>query len=444
MAQRRPPTQYQQIEAQKPYMGEYSALAEQFLRKKDKPIYSVGQGLVEAGSDIAEAFLMKDAMQREKRKEDKDISDVAMAQRFAMDQGLARDPNSGALYSAEDFGGLQTQGIDPMSAQQRAAAATNRLAEVNPKAAVATAPGIMDIAKQFEAPKDTYQVNDKFGVMRTPAGGGAPEVVTPLPAQPRPSKLLTAEEEAQQLRIEAAKRTPRAAMTPVEMYQKTFGPLEAGMTPEIIDGKMTSRQVPIPNTSKDPAVIEQKRIKDLEISLPKASAAVQSSLGEFDKTISAIDEVLDPKNAGGLASVTGFGGTSMGKMLTIPGGDASRVQARLDQIRGRTFIAGMNMLKAASPTGATGLGAASEREGENVIQAQAALNQAQNEEDYAIALKEYKAALMQAKNTIADTFQQEFAPVLPKVEAPATRGVSGSWGDGGTKVIAGARVTRLD
>jgi hypothetical protein len=143
---RRQQTQYRQIEAQQPYMGEYSALAEQFLRKKDKPIYSVGQGLVEAGSDIAEAFLMKDAMQREKRKEDKDISDVAMAQRFAMDPGLARDKNSGALYSAEDFGGLQTQGIDPMSAQQRGAAATGRLSDVNPRAAIATAPGMLDLA----------------------------------------------------------------------------------------------------------------------------------------------------------------------------------------------------------------------------------------------------------------------------------------------------------
>lgn len=439
MPQRRQQPQYQQIAPQEAFLGDYSALAQQFLRKKDKPIYSVGQGLVEAGSDIAEAFLMKDAAKREQRKEE--MTNEALAKAF-------ENTSNTSLGIYPEFAGQSPA----MSANQRGRYASSRLAEADPNAAAAMTPSLMQMAQQFEPPKDTYQVNDQFGVMRTPANGGAPEVVMPVPARPRESKLLTPEEEAQQLRIEAAKRPPAAPKepkTPVQLYEERYGKIEPGMSPEIANGVLTGRQIPAAGASKDPATIETARVKDLELSLPKASAALQSSLGEFDKTITAIDEVLSPDNAEGLGDVTGFGGTSIGKMLTPAGGDAARVQARLDQIRGRTFIAGMNALKAASPTGATGLGAASEREGENVIQAQAALNQAQSDEDYAKALREYKAALVQAKNTIASTFQQEYAPVLKTVLPPseqagfAGRGASGSWGDGETKVIAGARVTRL-
>lgn len=441
MAQRRAQPQPQQIAPQEAYLGDYSALAQQFLRKKDKPIYSAGQGIAEVLGDVGEAYFTRKAAEKDQARENRDLSAVAMAQQFASNPNLSRVGVNDALGQQRT---IANSVFDrPAEPNERYAGAMAQIQD-NPRAQIAAGPGVMELAKQFQAPKDTYQVSDTFGVMRTPGAGGAPEVVMPVPAKPRESKLLTPEEEEQQLRMEAAKRPPQAPMTPVEMYQKNVGALEPGMTPEIVDGRITTRQVPIPNSSKDPAVIEQKRVKDLELSLPKTSAALQSSIGEFDKTIAAIDDVLDPQNAEGLGDVTGFGGTTIGKMLTPAGGDAARVQARLNQIRGRTFIAGMNALKAASPTGATGLGAASEREGENVIQAQAALDQAQSDEDYANALREYKAALVQAKNTIATTFQQEYAPVLPKVEAPTTRGVSGSWGDAATKVIAGARVTRLD
>jgi lambda repressor-like predicted transcriptional regulator len=116
------------------------------------------------------------------------------------------------------------------------------------------------------------------------------------------------------------------------------------------------------------------------------------------------------------------------------------VRAKIKQVEGRAFLSGLATLK---ESGAT-LGAVSEKEGAAVKDAQAALDRAQSKEDYTAALILYRDALEAAKNSIQSTFQQEYAPVLPKVEAPTTRGVSGSWGGGETKVIAGARVTRLD
>jgi hypothetical protein len=241
---RRQQTQYRQIEAQQPYMGEYSALAEQFLRKKDKPIYSVGQGFVEAGSDIAEAYMMRKAMEREKKKEDKDFSDVAMAQRLAMDPGLARDKNSGALYSAEDFGGLQTQGIDPMSAQQRGAAAYGRLAETNPRAAMATGAGnFADLAQQFEPPKQFRDVNLPDGSIgqRNPDTNelNVPYRTTAGPA-PSPLGRMIAERDA------LPPGDPRRSQYDAAIMQQTSG--EGEPLVEVADPNDPTRGIMVPRS----------------------------------------------------------------------------------------------------------------------------------------------------------------------------------------------------
>jgi len=415
---RRQQTQYRQIEAQQPYMGEYSALAEQFLRKKDKPIYSVGQGLVEAGSDIAEAFLMKKAAEREQRKEDKDISDVAMAQRFAMDPGLARDKNSGALYSAEDFGGLQTQGIEPMSAQQRAAAATGRLSDVNPRAALATAPGMLDLAQQFEAPKDTYEINKEFGVMRRPAGGGQPEVVMSVPTPARASQLLTPDEEAQKLRIEAAGRTPQAAMTPVEMYQKNFGPLAPGMMPEIVDGRITPRQVPQPSGPQDPAVIEQKRIEALKADLPSAQNKLMSVTQPLRSLAGQIRAAKTDPNT---KDVTGpYEGRTSGGVLGRFSEGNSTAASRIENIRNVAQSIGLNLTR----MGGIAPGSITQAEWPKFEAYVANLDPSQGDKAFTKQLdvaEKMATGLLQAMET---EFKTTYAPVLPKVEA-TTRSETG-------------------
>lgn len=442
--------QYQKLEEPKEaYLGDYSALAQQFLKKgRTPPIHSMGQGIAEVLGDVGEAYFTRKAAEKDQQREDRDLSAVAMAQQFASNPNLTRVGVNDALGQERT---IANSVFDrPADPNERYAGAMAQIQD-NPRAQIAAGPGVMDLAKQFEPPKDTYQVSDTFGVMRTPGAGGAPEVVMPPPKKVEPPKRYVVNgalvDEAGKPLYTAPDATKTKGIG--EVYRDRFGgTIEQGMEPEVgPNGEPTGRQVPIAGGSKDPATIEQSRVKELQLSLPKASAALESAAGEFDKTITAIDEVLSPANATGLGDVTGFGGTSVGKFLTPAGGDAARVQARLDQIRGRTFIAGMNALKASSPNGATGLGAASEREGENVIQAQAALNQAQSDEDYAKALKEYRQALVDAKTRLSSTFQQEYGPLLPKASPEqagfAGRGASGSWGDGETKVIAGARVTRM-
>lgn len=201
-----------------------------------------------------------------------------------------------------------------------------------------------------------------------------------------------------------------------ENYQPVLGP----------DGQPTGATKPITGSVADPEVIEQKRVRDLQASLPKAQGAFNGALSELDKTIGIVDEVLAPESDTGLGDVTGFGGTGVGSLFTLPGSDATKVQAKIDQLKGRAFLSGLATLKAASPNGSTGLGATSETEGKKVQDAQAALNQAQSAEDFKAALKEYRKALVEAKANIANTFREEFAPAFG-AGRPMQAGASGGW-----------------
>lgn len=69
--------------------------------------------------------------------------------------------------------------------------------------------------------------------------------------------------------------------------------------------------------------------------------------------------------------------------------DAGAALALHEQVTGGTFLAGLAKLKAASKTGATGLGAVSEREGDKVQADAAALNRLQQAPDYRNQLSIY-------------------------------------------------------
>lgn len=161
MPQRNTP-QFQQAEQAQPYLGEYSRLAEQFLKKRNVPIYSVGQGLAEAGSDIAEAYFLKKAAEKEQQKAVADNRALAQAFGIAGDTGLTKS-------SVAQMGGqgqsLGQQAFSPNANESdRYRAAINALAGNNPQMAVAGAPAIMQMAKAAEPPPRMQDV---------PLAGGA-------------------------------------------------------------------------------------------------------------------------------------------------------------------------------------------------------------------------------------------------------------------------------
>ncbi len=76
------------------------------------------------------------------------------------------------------------------------------------------------------------------------------------------------------------------------------------------------------------------------------------------------------------------------------------------------MLGALSDLKANSPTGASGLGALSEKEGEALRNAAAALDRTQDIDSYKTALGNYKKSLQATKGRLADAFQKEFAPAL--------------------------------
>lgn len=198
-----------------------------------------------------------------------------------------------------------------------------------------------------------------------------------------------------------------------KQYLDTFGgAIPANHMPEIVNGKMTSRTVPIPGSEADPAVIETKRVQTLKQALPKAQGALDSTIADIKQTEDLIDEILSPASDTGLGDVTGFGGGTVGDAFTLGGTEGAKVRAKTKQLEARTMLDSLANLKASSPTGASGMGALSEREGEALRNARAALDRTQDMASYKAALVKYKEALAGTKTRLQSTFQQEYAPVM--------------------------------
>jgi hypothetical protein len=113
-------------------------------------------------------------------------------------------------------------------------------------------------------------------------------------------------------------------------------------------------------------------------------------------------------NSPGLSGITGRFGrlvgeerdgqlTTAGHIATTAASGASRAALALwKQVTGATFLAGLAQLKAASPTGSTGLGAVSNAEGARVTAAAAALSREQDDADLRKQLAIYIQTLVES------------------------------------------------
>jgi hypothetical protein len=118
-------------------------------------------------------------------------------------------------------------------------------------------------------------------------------------------------------------------------------------------------------------------------SAAERAAAAPGAIATMQTTIDSIDALLaDPE----LGSVVGLG--SINPINYIPGSKGRGLIARADQIAGQAFLAAFNQLK--------GGGAITEREGAAATAAMARLDRAQGEEDYKLALKDLRAAIVPA------------------------------------------------
>lgn len=143
------------------------------------------------------------------------------------------------------------------------------------------------------------------------------------------------------------------------------------------------------------------------VTLPKAQQALNQAAYEAAKQI---------KNAGKVeGQVAGEGSWAVGAIdANTPSFLPSTVDtiANIDQIDANNFINALGGLKAASPTGSTGLGAVSEAEGAKVQRGNFNFDRSQSEPQFLRNLGDYKAQIRNSLKNTVDVFNKTYGTNL--------------------------------
>lgn len=190
-----------------PYYGDYSALAQQYLRDRNRPVYSVGAGLANIFGDLGEAYFEKSARKDAEKQQAVDNADIAKAIMEASQprsvhetetqQGIYTPAQSafpgGQAPVVPGAGGPPTGPMPvaqpafnnaPATAQQRAIAA---LSGVNPRVMLQALPLVSQAAAASETPTFTGTLKEgEHAFVRGKDVAAAP------PAVKKPDTVTTA------------------------------------------------------------------------------------------------------------------------------------------------------------------------------------------------------------------------------------------------------------
>lgn len=171
------------------------------------------------------------------------------------------------------------------------------------------------------------------------------------------------------------------------------------MRPDPITGQ------PTVNIPKVPTLPEQNKIKKTAAAEKKLGAY---QISENQTTIDKIDELLNNKK--GLEAITG-----LSSYLPNVSEAARNAQADLDTLKSRSAFAGLQEMRANSPTGGA-LGGIAVQELEMLKSAEASLQEAQSPEEFQKALQNYRSALSIANKTVGESYKSVYGEDLPAAD----------------------------
>lgn len=218
----------------------------------------------------------------------------------------------------------------------------------------------------------------------------APARQTTQPPAVRPTLQPTAQPVAQQVQP-----TPQAAQQPSQA-----APQQA--LPAPLPNEPAYTQSTVDNPTVVNAAIPAKMRNEFKSKQPQAMNATVSMLRTYRDTQNDIRNLIN--NDAGLRAASGFGGELIS---AVPGTEAANAKAILDKLKNRSFVANINEMRAASPTGAA-VGAVTEREGarfENLI---ASLSQAQTYDQLKRQLVELDNFLLETSGATKNAYEQDF------------------------------------
>jgi len=136
---------------------------------------------------------------------------------------------------------------------------------------------------------------------------------------------------------------------------------------------------------------------------PKVSGALEHAEDEIDSTVAAIDKLI---KSGGIGEIVGH---AQGRWDWLAFSDQGRAALSLyNMITAKGTLRALQSLKAASPTGASGLGSTSDGEMNTLTKSQGSLDRKQGEKDFIEGLNDYKAALIASKTRLRTVFDETY------------------------------------
>lgn len=148
------------------------------------------------------------------------------------------------------------------------------------------------------------------------------------------------------------------------------------------------------------------KLKDAQLARDQAvrdrTASIETTRGTIDNSLSTIDRVL--KNPSLNNVIGSLEGGWAGAAKNVFSDEAQNAISDIDTIKSQTFLNQLQKLKDAAASGASGLGALSEKEGEQLVNGIQSLNRKQGEEQFKANLSEVQRLLLKSRKTITDKY----------------------------------------
>jgi hypothetical protein len=258
---------------------------------------------------------------------------------------------------------------------------------------------------QMASPADVAALQQKNVELQATLGVTGPSVPQRPPLAPRAAApTQQASQTAPQIAPQVAPQTaPQVAPQATRQAQPTptqTAPQQALQAP--VAGEPAYTQSTVDNPTVVNPAIPLKTRNEFKSKQPQAMNATVSMLRTYRDTQNDIRNLIN--NDAGLRAASGFGGELVSG---VPGTQAANAKAILDKLKNRSFVANINEMRAASPTGAA-VGAVTEREGarfENLI---ASLSQAQTYDQLKRQLVELDNFLLETSSATKNAYEQDF------------------------------------
>lgn len=228
-----------------------------------------------------------------------------------------------------------------------------------------------------------------------PAPQARPALVAPVRQAPQAAPQV-----APQVAPQATRQAQPAPQPVAQPAPTQAAPQQALQAP--VAGEPAYTQSTVDNPTVVNAAIPPKIRNEFKAKQPQAMSATVSMLRTYRDTQNDIRNLIN--NDAGLRAASGFGGELVS---AVPGTQAANAKAILDKLKNRSFVANINEMRAASPTGAA-VGAVTEREGarfENLI---ASLSQAQTYDQLKRQLVELDNFLLETSSATKNAYEQDF------------------------------------